>query len=64
MIGSNALGCQSRENGNPERKNQYPWIPASEGMTNPKESGFNLDSPALHFLKRFGRPNITTSFSG
>jgi hypothetical protein len=36
MIVSKALGRHSRENGNPEPKNQYPWIPASEGMTNQK----------------------------
>jgi len=40
MIGYNALECHSRENGNPEPKNQYLWIPASAGMTNPKN--FNL----------------------
>jgi hypothetical protein len=36
MIEYKALGCHSREKGNPELKNQYPWIPASAGMTNPK----------------------------
>jgi hypothetical protein len=36
MIGSMALECHSRENGNPEPKSQYPWIPASAGMTNLK----------------------------
>ena len=32
------LGCHSRENGNPEPKNQYSWIPAFAGMTNLKRT--------------------------
>jgi len=38
MIEFKVSGCHSRENGNPEPKNQYPWIPASAGMTNPKNT--------------------------
>jgi hypothetical protein len=37
MLGLQRSGCHSRENGNPETKNRYPWIPASAGMTNPKD---------------------------
>jgi hypothetical protein len=33
MFESKPLRCHSRENGNPEPKNQYSWIPASAGMT-------------------------------
>jgi len=32
------LGCHSRGNGNPEPKNQYSWIPAYAGMTNPRNT--------------------------
>ena len=34
MFGPKPIGCHFRENGNPEPKNQYSWIPASAGMTN------------------------------
>jgi hypothetical protein len=44
MFGLRHSGCHSRENGNPETKNRYPWIPASAGMTNPKKSTLNLRS--------------------
>jgi len=27
MLGLQHSGCHSRENGNPETKNRYPWIP-------------------------------------
>ncbi len=49
MIGSMALGCHSRENGNPEPKNQCPWIPASAGMTNQK----NTNLPFRNLEKSF-----------
>jgi len=41
-----SIRCHSRENGNPEIKNQFPWIPAFAGMTNSKttHNGFKLDS--------------------
>jgi hypothetical protein len=38
MMESKASGCHSRENGNPEPENQYPWIPACAGMKNPKKT--------------------------
>jgi hypothetical protein len=44
-----ALGCHSRENGNPEPKNQCPWIPASAGMTNQK----NTNLPFRNLEKSF-----------
>ena len=40
MFEPKPLGCHFRENGNPEPKYQYSWIPASAGMTNLK--GTNL----------------------
>jgi len=40
MVEPKPLGCHSRENGNPEPKYPYSWIPASAGMTNLK--GTNL----------------------
>jgi len=42
MIGFNPLECHSRENGNPELKNQYFWIPACAGMTNLKNTNLNF----------------------
>ena len=44
MVGLQHSGCHSRENGNPETKNRYPWIPASAGMTNPKDTNLSLRS--------------------
>ena len=38
MFESKPLRCHSRENGNPELKNQYSWIPASAGMTNLRDT--------------------------
>jgi hypothetical protein len=33
MIEFRSFGRHARENGNPESKNEYIWIPASAGMT-------------------------------
>jgi hypothetical protein len=42
MVEFNPVRCHSRENGNPEPKNQYPWIPASAGMTYSNTTNLNF----------------------
>ena len=65
MIRFKVLGCHSRENGNPEPKNQNSWIPvdktrprASAGMTNLKAANLNFKN-----LKGFEKSEGNCHFS-
>jgi len=45
MLGLQHSGCHSRENGNPETKNRYPWISAG---VYPDENRGRNDKPERH----------------